>query len=237
MAQLTVVGSSSRGNGYILEGEKETLILECGLPIKKVENYCDYNIKNWAGVLLSHVHTDHSRCVKDYISHGLKVYSCNEVHSKYANVKALRAKSRYRIGAEFIVQPIALKHNAENFGYIIDFDGIRVVFATDCMDFPYKIPHVNVWMIEMNNSEDVVAENFLNGDDLRSQYQNHLSVEKAIMAVKRNYSTDLQKVIGIHLSDTNSDKDLFSKKFFAKLGILPIFAEEGLTVELNNSEF
>ena len=144
---------------------------------------------------------------------------------------------KYKIGSEFVVQAIPLKHNAPNYGYVIDVQGTRIVFATDCMDFPYKIPHVNIWMIEMNNSENVILENYMNNIEMRSQYQNHLSVEKAINAIKRNYSVDLQNIIGIHLSDTNSDKESFRNEIYKEIGIEPIFAQGGLVVELNNSEF
>lgn len=136
-----------------------------------------------------------------------------------------------------MVQAIPLKHNAPNYGYVIDVQGTRIVFATDCMEFPYKIPHVNVWMIEMNNSDDVILENYVDDIEMRSQYQNHLSIEKAIKAIKRNYSVDLQTIIGIHLSDVNSDKTLFRKEVMDEIGIEPLFAESGMIVELNNSEF
>ena len=136
-----------------------------------------------------------------------------------------------------MVQAIPLKHNAPNYGYVIDVQGTRIVFGTDCMEFPYKIPHVNVWMIEMNNSDDVILENYVDDIEMRSQYQNHLSIEKAIKAIKRNYSVDLQTIIGIHLSDVNSDKTLFRKEVIDEIGIEPLFAESGMIVELNNSEF
>lgn len=33
---LRCLGSSSAGNCYLLSSEKETLILDCGIPIKEV---------------------------------------------------------------------------------------------------------------------------------------------------------------------------------------------------------
>ena len=57
-----------------------------------------------------------------------------------------------------MVQAIPLKHNAPNYGYIIDVQGTRIVIATDCVDFPYKIPHVNAWMIEITKFVIIFGE-------------------------------------------------------------------------------
>ena len=237
MPKLYVIGSSSKGNGYIIEGEKECLLLECGRPFSEFLTAHDYDISNFIGVLISHRHSDHIKYINQFINHSLSVYSNEDIQSIQKEVKALKTGLKYKIGNEFIVQAIPLKHNAPNYGYIIDVQGTRIVFATDCVDFPYKIHHVNVWMIEMNNSDEVILDNYVDDIDMRSQYQNHLSIEKAIKAVKMNYSVDLQTIIGIHLSDVNSDKNLFRKEVMDEIGIEPLFAESGMNVELNNSEF
>lgn len=69
-----------------------------------------------------------------------------------------------------MVQAIPLKHNAPNYGYIIDVQGTRIVFATDCVDF-IRYSHVNAWLIEMNNSDEVILENYVDDIEMRSQYQ------------------------------------------------------------------
>ena len=237
MPKLYVIGSSSKGNGYIIQGKYESLLLECGRPFSEFLKASDYDMSSFVGVLVSHRHSDHLKYVDQFINHSIKVFSNEDVQSIQNKVEVLKTGYRYSIGGEFIVQAIKLKHNAPNYGYVIDVLGTRIVFATDCMDFPYKIPHVNVWMIEMNNSDDVILENYVDDVEMRSQYQNHLSIEKAIKAIKINYSVDLQTIIGIHLSDVNSDKTLFSKEVIDEIGIEPLFAESGMIVELNNSEF
>ena len=237
MPKLYIIGSSSKGNGYIIEGEKECLLLECGRPFSEFLKAHNYDISNFIGVLASHRHSDHIKYINQFINHSLSVYSNEDVQTIQKEVKVLKTGLKYKIGSEFMVQAIPLKHNAPNYGYIIDVQGTRIVFATDCVDFPYKIPHVNAWMIEMNNSDEVILENYVDDIEMRSQYQNHLSIEKAIKAVKRNYSVDLQTIIGIHLSDVNSDKNMFRKEVMDEIGIEPIFAESGMIVELNNSEF
>lgn len=54
---LKVLGSSSTGNCYLLQSsEGETLIIECGINIREIKKALNFNIRNVAGVLISHEH-------------------------------------------------------------------------------------------------------------------------------------------------------------------------------------
>lgn len=53
---LKINGSSSTGNQYILEGNSSTLLIEAGIPMKKVKIAVDFNISKIRGVLISHEH-------------------------------------------------------------------------------------------------------------------------------------------------------------------------------------
>lgn len=45
---LTVVGSGSNGNCYVLQNEEEALIIEAGLPFdKKVKEALHWNVEKW----------------------------------------------------------------------------------------------------------------------------------------------------------------------------------------------
>lgn len=53
-AKLTVLGSSSQGNGYLLEVGEDKLILECGVPAKEMLKLINWESKKVAGCLTSH---------------------------------------------------------------------------------------------------------------------------------------------------------------------------------------
>lgn len=57
MCKLKVVGSSSKGNSYIIETSNESLILELGCKWSEVLEMLDYKIDKIVGVLLSHAHS------------------------------------------------------------------------------------------------------------------------------------------------------------------------------------
>lgn len=52
MLKMYCYGSSSKGNCFILENNKTSIMLDCG--VKNIEN--KINIKSIAGILLSHQH-------------------------------------------------------------------------------------------------------------------------------------------------------------------------------------
>lgn len=54
--KITVLGSSSNGNGYILDSGNEQLVIEAGVQFKEVMKALDYNISNISGVVVSHEH-------------------------------------------------------------------------------------------------------------------------------------------------------------------------------------
>ena len=74
--KLIVIGSSSKGNSYALQAESgEILLLEAGVPLKEVKKAIGYKTEKVVGVLVSHIHVDHCKYIKDYIKACLGVYS------------------------------------------------------------------------------------------------------------------------------------------------------------------
>lgn len=55
---LKVLKSGSSGNGYILDSEKEALILDMGVRFIEYERALNFNIKKIKGGLLTHSHSD-----------------------------------------------------------------------------------------------------------------------------------------------------------------------------------
>ena len=64
--KLKVLGSSSEGNGYILESDSEALCIEAGVKLSEFKKSLDFNIKKVKGVIVSHTHGDHSKYIKEF---------------------------------------------------------------------------------------------------------------------------------------------------------------------------
>lgn len=55
--KLKCIATGSSGNCYTLtSGNGETLILDCGIPIKEIKKGLDWNIRGIKGVIISHAH-------------------------------------------------------------------------------------------------------------------------------------------------------------------------------------
>ena len=55
---FSVIGSGSKGNGYILHNDNEALVIECGVPFMEYKKALNFNIAKIKGCIVSHKHLD-----------------------------------------------------------------------------------------------------------------------------------------------------------------------------------
>ena len=155
----------------------------------------------------------------------------------YYGVAPLQEGKKYKIG-DFTVQPISVYHNVENYAYIVDCEEFgRMLFITDCVRFPYRIKGVNHLIVEANYSNDIVIDHIMNGYEIRSQNQYHMELEDTIECIKNNMSSELNNVVLVHLSETQSDEQMFIEKVHAEIVVKPCVATKGVNITLNKFEF
>lgn len=181
---------------------------------------------------------DHAKSVKDAIKAGITVYSTKEVQDMYPKVKVPKYREKTQIGG-FSIQPLEVPHSCECYAYIIQHEELgKLVFATDCSAFKYKIKSVNHWLLEANYSEQILINKMCDDEMGRSLYGNHLELEDCINALKVNFSVDTQSITLIHLSDTNSDEKEFVQRVKDELGFDNVAAAtSGQTIILEKEEF
>ena len=237
MAILNVISSGSQGNAYILESNGEKLLIELGVAWKDILKSLNYKIDDVIGCLVSHKHGDHANkdTIKKVIQYGIPIYSCEEtreVDKRIINIKKGRKTS---IGG-FKIQPIPLQHSCECFGYLIETsDNQRIVFATDCCEFLYKIKNVNHWLIECNWSEEILIDNMCDNAEMRSRHEHHLELNDTIFALKDNFSSCMNTVVLLHLSNGNSNEEMFKSRVSEELGFFNIhIAKKGLSLQLQD---
>lgn len=54
--KINVLGSSSKGNCYILEVENDKLLIDAGVGIRDVQVALNFNFKDVVGTLVTHEH-------------------------------------------------------------------------------------------------------------------------------------------------------------------------------------
>lgn len=235
MATLKCLSSGSQGNCYLLEIKEETLILELGIGWKDVLKGLNYNLSKVIGCLSTHSHLDHSKSIPNAIKNALDVYSCKEVQTIHPQVKMLKKGSKYKIGG-FLVQPIPVPHSVECYSYVIDHEDIgRSLFITDTSDFKYKVKGCKHIFIEANWSEEILIDNACNDVEMRSRHEQHLEINQTIDILKANYSSELETIVLLHLSNGNADAKKFQSMVQYELGFKNVhIAESGLVVNLES---
>ena len=146
--------------------------------------------------------------------------------------------SKTQIGG-FLIQPLLVPHSCECYAHIIQHDEFgKLVFATDCSAFKYKIKGVNHWLLEANYSEEILINKMCDSSMGRSLYQHHMEIEDTIKALKVNFCSDTQSILLIHLSDSNSNEQNFIQRVKDELGFDNVSAARpNQIINLEKEEF
>lgn len=215
---LKCLGSGSQqGNCYFLSTDTETLILDCGVDMKKIKIGLDFDIKRVVGVCVTHHHTDHSESVEDFKRMGIQMFA------PYEN--PIKERIARRFGSFKVVAcPMLDKEmqiwqhtNGDGtecpcYAFLIEVNGLKIFYVTDTKlctwDFEgYGLTHMILgcdYDDEMLSADDFKREHVLRGH-LSTAYCQHEILEK--------YKTDkLQAVYLGHISEDNNDKHICVEK-------------------------
>lgn len=240
MATLKTLSSGSHGNCYILECGDEQLLIELGISWKDILRGLNFDLSRIVCCLVSHRHGDHLNvsAITNAIKCGLSVFSNADVNSIYPQVQVLKKGVKMRVGS-FKVQAIPLVHSVECYGYIIEHEECgKIIFATDTYQIPYRFKNARHFFVESNNDFDLMVDNLCDNEFSRSHNNDHMELSDTIEFLKENYSSDLQSVTLIHLSQTNIDAEKAVQRVKDELGFANVkFSQGGQEIELNKEEF
>ncbi|WP_172369607.1 MBL fold metallo-hydrolase [Sporosarcina jiandibaonis] len=225
---IKTLATGSSGNCYMIDDGKTQLLIELGIRFNDIQRALNFKTSSIEGALVSHSHKDHCKGVSSALKASMNVYmskaTVNEIGIKHNRIKLFENKNQFRVGS-FAILPFDVKHDVENHGFLIQSDnGSRLLFATDTYYVRYKFPALNYIMIECNYSEAILDENiqfgytheFL-GNRIKSS---HFSLENVLEFLKANDLSKVQEIHLLHLSDSNSDEELFKREVQAATGKL-----------------
>lgn len=244
--RLIVLGSGSSGNCYLLDGGKECLMVECGVPFFDVEKAISFNTDKICGVLVSHEHGDHAGYIDCCINAFCDCYMSRGTMLAMGltdnTVNVMEPLAAYKIG-DFYVEPFPVIHDsAQPFGfYITHKDCGHVVFATDTCSLDYDFKGVNNIMIECNYMENILQENYRNGLIYRGRMErvrhSHLSLQSCLDFLKHTDLSAVNNIILMHLSQENARAGLFQQIVARETGKNVIVAHKGLSMDFNVTPF
>lgn len=207
MLTLQVLGSSSKGNCYILSNNDTSIMLDCGVDYKKIIDNID--IKKINGIVITHCHQDHCKGIKklkDYIN--CKVYSNDETLEILPILETqkqeLKCGEIFEIGS-FSLITFHVEHDVKNFGYLIK-DNIshhKLVYITDCGMIPnIQFKDIDTFLIEANYDEKWYKDKEdLDVKELRNlSGKGHLSIQETTEFLKDNVNYNTKFIILGHIS-------------------------------------
>ena len=214
MMKLKCIATGSTGNCYTLTSNSgETLILDCGIPIKGIKKGLDWNIRNVIGCIVSHAHSDHSKSVKDFEAMGIPVFA------PYRSLKPMIIGD-YKLKIQAFdlttVDGRWTHTNADGsecpcYGFLITHPEMgRMLYITDTELIKWRFKDINHILLGVNYDKGLIDRD--NTGKTNHVFRGHLSIDTACDFVKANYSDSLQNVIMWHLSAENADRDSFIEK-------------------------
>ena len=231
MIKITALASSSKGNCYHITDGKTPVLLECGIRFKDIQRGLNFETTSIAGCLISHEHKDHIFALKDVLKAGIDCYmsagTANTINIEHHRIHKVEAKSPFKIGT-WTIMPFDVNHDvSEPLGFLmVNQVGEKLVFATDTYYIKYKFKGLTHIMVEANYSTKILDENIANGrvpEGMKMRLmRSHFSLENVKEFLKSNDLSKVEEIWLLHLSDGNSDAELF-KKEIAEITGKPIF--------------
>lgn len=212
---LRCLASGSNGNCYLLQSESETLILDCGIDIKKIKKGLNWNVSNIACVLCTHVHKDHSLSVKDFENMGINVLTPYNKEVDFEGEHEERI--HYKCG-KFDINAFALTDTNGRFmhtnndgsecpcyGFLISHPDMgKTLYITDTELVKWRFSGINHILISCNYDRDLIPKDHPAREHI---FHGHMELQTVKEFVMANKSDALRTVLLCHLSGDNADSD------------------------------
>lgn len=255
--KLTVIGSRSDGNAYVLQNKSEALLLEAGLPFKKTLEALDYQLEKVVGCLVSHEHQDHAMHIAEYLNNGVRVLASRgtteAMQERWLQKKVMRTPeivpyttdgsfAQFHLGGFTIVPFETIHDTKEPTGFYIHHAEIgSMVFATDTGYLPRPFAGLNNLMIEANYDPEVLLQRRWSGKLSKDRYehtlQGHMSIDTTLEALRANDLSRVNNIILLHLSADNADPERFKEAVHQATGKTVYVASPGLEIDFNATPF
>jgi phosphoribosyl 1,2-cyclic phosphodiesterase len=220
--------SSSSGNLYTVTDGKTTIMLECGLPWRKVRELLNFKTSDISGICLTHSHLDHAKGAKDAAKAGLDVYASGNTFDSLGlsghRFIEVEPNQKFIIGTWKIL-PFSTIHDCEgSLGFLMENEEREAfLFLTDSMYSVAKFPALSVIAIECNNLEGTLSDNISSGHIPatvgRRIRHSHMSLQTLIKMLKASDVSKCRHIYLLHLSDSNSDEAKMIKAVHEATGI------------------
>ena len=205
--EIKILASGSKGNCYYVSDGQTPLLIECGIPWAKIQRKLDFKTSEIQACLISHMHQDHCKAIKEVQKFGIPYYSPEEMRI-----------SEYVYIGSWAVHAFDAVHDVPCLGFVMKtrISGEKLLYLSDSAYCKYRFPDLNFIMIGCNYDADLLNESIAEGTVDRGERHRLIHAHASLQTVKEMLqANDLSQVKAIyllHLSNRNSDADRFKKE-------------------------
>ena len=243
MVTLKCLASGSSGNCYVLENDKEKLLLDLGLTKSEIVKGMGYDISHVVGCIVTHKHKDHSKSQRDFQDIFIPVYAPYEQESKNIGKKKFGNFTVMSIPMLDKNMEIWQHTNSDGsqcpcYGFLIthpDMGKLLYITDTKLITYIFLKQKINHMLIGTNFDEETITSDIAKRNHVIT---GHMSLQQVTKFVKINETNSLRNVIMCHLSEENSDAEHFineMKKVVKNANVN--VAKVGFEVDVNEVPF
>ena len=229
---IQVLASGSKANCYRVSDGRTNLLIECGLPIHRIQEGLHFRLSEIHGVLVSHCHQDHAKAAKDLLRRGIDVYTSRLTAEALGltghRLHIVKHLQGFKIGT-FSLAPFSVYHDAPGSlaFYMASIETKeRLLFLTDSAFCKHRFVGWTHLMVECNYIRDILEGNVEAGivpHSLRDRLiQSHMGLEGVKELLRLNDLDKLREIWLIHMSETNCDPKR-AKREVQELAGVPVY--------------
>jgi phosphoribosyl 1,2-cyclic phosphodiesterase len=215
--EIKIIASGSSGNSYFVSDGNTGILLDAGIPFKRIQEGMGFNTSVIDACLVTHRHGDHTKAVPDLLRRGIDVYSCQDVCTKFCGCRKITQLKEFTIGT-MMVLPFDCLHDVECFGYLLmsKETGENLLYFTDTSFIKYKFGRLDYVLGEANYDYDLMTCNARVGTIpwklSKRVIETHMSIDTLLGVLKSNNLSHLKQIYLIHISDNNSNEESFKER-------------------------
>lgn len=225
MFDFKAYASSSSGNCYSLTDGETDILIEIGIPWKRIQIATNFKANSFDFAIVSHEHGDHAGFIPEAVKAGVDCYLSEDIRRRMRlsghRIHIIEPLKQFTVKSLTIL-PFPLEHDVPNMGFIIESKhGGKLLFATDTFYIRYRFKGLAILAIECNYSIDTIDPNIHPAQESRLK-RAHMSLETLKDFIRANDMRSVREIHLLHLSDGNSDEALF-KAEIEKLTGKPVY--------------
>jgi len=218
--EIKVLTSSSAGNCAVIDDGHTKIMLDCGIPWKKIRQKLSFKTSEIAALCLTHQHNDHSMAIHDVARFGIDCWLSSETKAVLGldghRFHEFISLKQFSIGTWFI-KAFPLVHDVSNYGFLMaSIKGEKLAYITDTAYCKYRFIGLTHVLVEANYSLDILDEHIKSGvlpiEMKKRLLKTHMSLETCKGFLRANNLSKVQAIWLLHLSDQNSCGERFKKE-------------------------